>query len=194
MCYFGPRCCAVGKRNGTLGNAAATRWLRTVEAQWRVQQMGDLTQRTQNIPSLKKQVCNINVGGEGDSCVMYRSSRRQCVRSIVSSLVQSGGDLPVNVFFCRVSFDPHEAQLPRGFPPQLCHKLIPRLRTCTSVGPGNCLGVLKKDTTPRGARWPRQAIMTAWCLFFSTKSFPMRAPPEHVFFVFRFFTTKKTHR
>ena len=66
-----------------------------------------------------------------------------------------------------------------------------RLRACTTVGPSNCLRVLKEDTTPRGVRWPRQAIMTAWCLLFTTKSFPLRAPPEHVFFVFSFLTTKQ---
>ena len=83
----------------------------------------DLTHRTHYIPSSKKEVCNKNVGGESDSlslrrnlnqclrsCVKCRSSRRQCVRSIVSSLVQSGGDLPVKCplihtkLSCRVAF------------------------------------------------------------------------------------------
>ena len=54
--------------------------------------------------------------------------------------------------------------------------------------PRRLLGVLKKDFTTRGARWPCQAILPAWCLFFFTaKSFP---PPEHVVFIFRFFSTK----
>ena len=97
----------------------------------------DLTHGTQDIPSLKKQFRNTNVGRESlcrslnqclRSCVKCRSGRRQCVCSIVSPFVQSGGDLPVNVDFCRVSFDPYEVELSRGFQSQLRHRLIPQIR------------------------------------------------------------------
>ena len=39
------------------------------------------------------------------SCVMRRSVRCHCVCSIISPFVQSGGDLAVDVNFCRVPFD-----------------------------------------------------------------------------------------
>ena len=47
------------------------------------------------------------------------------------------------------------------------------LRTCLSVGPGNCLGVLKEDTTPRGARWTCWSILIAWCFFFHEEEPPI---------------------
>ena len=76
---------------------------------------------------------------------MCRSSSRQCVRSIVSSPVQSGGDLPVNVDFCRVSFDHHEAQLSHGFQSQLCHKIMPQIRIAFVVP----LSLTLQETTIR---------------------------------------------
>ena len=63
-----------------------------------------------------------------------------------------------------------------------------RVRTYSSVCPGDCLGILKEDSTTRGARWwPCQAILPAWSLFLTAKSLLPRVPSERVVFIFRFF-------
>ena len=48
------------------------------------------------------------------------------------TFVQSSGDLPVDVNFCRISFDPHEVELSRGLQSQLRHKLFPQI--CLALG------------------------------------------------------------
>ena len=45
--------------------------------------------------------------------VMCRCRRCQCVCGVITSLVQSGGDLPGDVYLGRMPFDPHEFQSPR---------------------------------------------------------------------------------
>ena len=58
--------------------------------------------------------------------------------------------------------------------------------SCTwpHVCPDDRLRVLQKDTTSRGAWWPRQAITVASTLLLATKRFPPRAPPENVLFIY----------
>lgn len=54
-------------------------------------------------------------------------SRRQCVCGVITSLVQRGCDLPVNVDFCRMSFDPNKAKTPCGDASQHSLKFLPQV-------------------------------------------------------------------
>ena len=66
---------------------------------------------------------------QGPRCrVMCRSSRCQCICGVITSLVQSGGYLPVDVGPRRMPFDPHEFQPPRVIDFQHVLKLVPQIR------------------------------------------------------------------
>ena len=81
------------------------------EKQTHVFQKKQLSSKTVRVPSRTLPV-------DGSFCQCLRSSvmsccsRCQCVCGVITSFVQRGCDLPVNVDFCRMSFDPNKAKTP----------------------------------------------------------------------------------